>query len=43
MYRLELNIQAGINCMGWNKLNRLELNQIYVLEFNVWAGIKCKG
>jgi hypothetical protein len=41
MYRLELNVWAGLNVragikyMGWNL--------IYGLELNIWAGIKYMG
>jgi hypothetical protein len=26
MYGLELNVQAGIKCIGWNQMYRLALN-----------------
>ena len=27
MYGLELNVQAGIKCTGWNQMYTLELNR----------------
>jgi hypothetical protein len=38
MFRLEFKDWAGIKCIGWMKMYRLEVN--VGLELNDWDGIK---
>jgi hypothetical protein len=46
MYRLELNMWAGIKWVHGNKCMELNVQagiKCKGLELNVWAGIKCLG
>ena len=47
-YKLVITVWAGIECMDWNKMYGLELNerggnQIYGPKLNIRAGIQCTG